>query len=36
MEALLLFTHDADAFGAWIEADDRKEFVVTEAYPGPS
>ena len=33
-KTLLLFTHDSDTFGAWIKADERKEFVVTEAYPG--
>jgi len=36
MEPILLFTHDADAFGAWIEADERKEFVVAKAYLGPT
>jgi len=32
--SLLLFTHDPDAFGVWIEADDREEFKVTELYTG--
>jgi glyoxylase-like metal-dependent hydrolase (beta-lactamase superfamily II) len=34
-EILLLFTHDPEAYGVWIDADERKEFVVTESYMGP-
>lgn len=33
-ESLLLFTHDAEVYGAWIAAEERKEFVVTEPYLG--
>jgi glyoxylase-like metal-dependent hydrolase (beta-lactamase superfamily II) len=32
--SLLLFTHDPDAYGAWIAADPRKEFVVRDLYTG--
>ena len=32
--SLLLFTHDPDAFGVWIAADEKKEFVVTDSYTG--
>jgi glyoxylase-like metal-dependent hydrolase (beta-lactamase superfamily II) len=33
-QLLLLFSHDADAYGAWIAEDTRKEFIVTETYVG--
>jgi glyoxylase-like metal-dependent hydrolase (beta-lactamase superfamily II) len=33
-QTLILFTHDSDAFGGWIEPHDRHEFVVTEVYRG--
>jgi len=31
---LLLFTHDPHAFGAWIKADPKKEFIVKDLYTG--
>lgn len=31
---LLLFTHDAEVDGAWIQADPKKEYVVTQTYEG--
>ncbi len=33
-DLLLLFTHDAEAYGAWIQADPKKEYVVTDMYTG--
>ncbi len=31
---LLLFTHDPEAYGAWIDADEKKEYVIKEIYTG--
>ncbi|MDF3128100.1 MBL fold metallo-hydrolase [Kiritimatiellaeota bacterium B1221] len=31
---LLMFTHDPHAYGAWIGADAKKEYVITETYTG--
>lgn len=33
---LLLFTHDPEAYGAWIVADEKHEYVVRELYTGES
>lgn len=33
-DILLLFSHDAHAYGAWIEADPKREFAVRAAFTG--
>jgi glyoxylase-like metal-dependent hydrolase (beta-lactamase superfamily II) len=35
-QSMLLLTHDPEAYGIRIAADDRREFVVTGTYTGPS
>jgi glyoxylase-like metal-dependent hydrolase (beta-lactamase superfamily II) len=35
-EILLLFSHDAEAYGAWIEADPKHEYIVSHTYTGPA
>ncbi|WFB37661.1 MBL fold metallo-hydrolase [Kiritimatiellota bacterium B12222] len=33
-DVMLMFTHDPDVFGAWIDADEKHEYVVRDVYTG--